>query len=84
MLAAVRKWKSEHSVSIKKPLRQLDIFAVDAAQAGPGAFDAALGDLLSTCNAYSMGLAEGTAPDALPAGAAPFTVVCELAEEQSE
>jgi valyl-tRNA synthetase len=84
VLAAVRKWKSEHSVSIKKPLARLSVYV--SAEAMPAlagdAFVAALGDMLSTCNAEKCSLAAAPAPDtaATTSGNA-FAVDCELAEE---
>lgn len=81
VLAGVRKWKSERSVSIKKPLARLTVYAAAEAQAAmpPDAFAGALGDLLSTCNARECSLA--AAPADTPPGGNAFSVDCELAEE---
>jgi valyl-tRNA synthetase len=84
VLAAVRKWKSEHSVSIKKPLRRMTVYVSEEGRPvlAARAFVPALGDLLSTCNAEKCSLAAVPAPDgaATTSGNA-FAVACELEEE---
>ena len=86
VLAAVRKWKSEHSVSIKKPLSRMTVYVSAESQTAlaPDAFVPALGDLLSTCNAEKCSLAAVPAPDgAATTSGNPFTVACEIARSST-
>ncbi|MBN2082991.1 valine--tRNA ligase [bacterium] len=84
VVAAVRKWHSEHNVSVKKQkhlitIRGLAVSADDTPEAWAKRVGA---DLLATCNtsAVEFAPAEPVADDAKPA----VTVECELAEEAEE
>jgi valyl-tRNA synthetase len=84
-VSAVRKWKSEQGVSIKKPLKSIAIYRLDGAdvqQLTSEHLAAVLGDLLSTCNAAEAQLVDGATPDAaVTTERNPVAVVCEPAEE---
>jgi valyl-tRNA synthetase len=91
-VAAARKWKSEHSVSVKKPLARLSIYRTEhAPKAADGShllegshLHAVLGDLMSTCNAGEAFMVAGDPPaGAVTTERSPVAVVCELAAEES-
>jgi valyl-tRNA synthetase len=84
-VAAVRKWKSEQNVSVKKPLRELRIYPTEhygAAEIDGADLHSVLGDLLSTCNALQAFRCAGPPPDgAVTTERGVVAVVCELVEE---
>ena len=89
-VAAVRKWKSEQNVSVKKPLAKLTMYRTAHAPrdaAGEHTIEARhlhciLGDLLSTCNSAEAQL-DGAEPpaEAVMAERGSIAVICELGEE---
>lgn len=85
LVALARKWKSERSISLKKPVARLTIHLADddaTKRFDPGALQSIMGDLLSTCNARTTSLRQGEAPDdAVTIDGNPYAVSCELAED---
>jgi valyl-tRNA synthetase len=84
LVALVRKWKSERSVSIKKPVARLTVYPGAAADK-PGNLEqreSVLGDLLGTTNSLTVVVEPGEPPtDAARIEGNPYAVNCELAEE---
>ena len=83
-LALVRKFKSQASVSVKKPVSRILAWRTEHwhEEVYAGYLDTVMGDLLATANAQAFELTEGAAPEsAATAERSPLAVVCEFAEE---
>ena len=85
VIALVRKWKSEHNVSLKAPVARVTLFVggdTETAAVGDAIRDI-MGDLLSVGNARICSINGGAVPDdATRIEGNPYAVTLELAEER--